>query len=245
MAMPSYTSPPGELMCSSMFGAVISRSSAMNYAACLGPMPLSSARSFSTATIVVPPVGSCRRDHHAPVRRWPPSLSHAPAPTLTVRPPSRPTVICLPSCGAEAADALWSGVPAAAGPRPGAAARRRPGRAPAGWRSARSMGGVSPEASAPVGAGTVEQAVHAALATVDDPEINRPITELGMVKSVAVSDGVADVGVFLTVAGCPMRATITKRVTDAVSRVPGITDVRVQLDVMSPDQLAEMKKHLR
>ena len=35
-------------------------------------------------------------------------------------------------------------------------------------------------------AGTVEQAVHAALATVDDPEIHRPITELGMVKSVVV-----------------------------------------------------------
>ena len=57
-------------------------------------------------------------------------------------------------------------------------------------------------------AGTVEQAVHAALATVDDPEIHRPITELGMVKSVVVVDGVADIGVFLTVAGCPMRETI-------------------------------------
>ena len=107
------------------------------------------------------------------------------------------------------------------------------------------MGGVSPEASAPVGAGTVEQAVHAALATVDDPEIHRPITELGMVKSVAVVDGVADVAVYLTVSGCPMRETITKRVTDAVSRVPGITAVRVDLDVMSPEQLGEMKKHLR
>jgi len=92
---------------------------------------------------------------------------------------------------------------------------------------------------------TIEQAVHAALATVNDPEINRPITELGMVKSVAVVDGVADVGVFLTVAGCPMRETITTRVTDAVSRIPGISAVRVALDVMSPEQLAEMKKHLR
>ena len=93
--------------------------------------------------------------------------------------------------------------------------------------------------------GTIDQAVHAALATVDDPEIHRPITELGMVKSVVVVDGVADVAVYLTVAGCPMRETITKRVTDAVSRVPGITAVRVDLDVMSPEQLGEMKKHLR
>ena len=93
--------------------------------------------------------------------------------------------------------------------------------------------------------GTVEQAVHAALATVDDPEIHRPITELGMVKSVVVVDGVADVGVYLTVVGCPMRETITKRVTDAVSRVPGVSSVRVELDVMSDQQRAEMRKNLR
>jgi ATP-binding protein involved in chromosome partitioning len=94
-------------------------------------------------------------------------------------------------------------------------------------------------------AGTVEQAVHAALATVDDPEIHRPITELGMVKSVVVVDGVADIGVFLTVAGCPMRETITKRVTEAVSRVPGVTSVRVELDVMSDEQRSDMRKNLR
>ncbi len=94
-------------------------------------------------------------------------------------------------------------------------------------------------------AGTVEQAVHAALATVDDPEIHRPITELGMVKSVVVVDGVADIGVYLTVVGCPMRETITKRVTEAVSRVPGITSVRVDLDVMSDQQRTDMRKKLR
>ena len=94
-------------------------------------------------------------------------------------------------------------------------------------------------------AGTVEQAVHAALATVDDPEIHRPITELGMVKSVVVVDGVADIGVYLTVVGCPMREMITKRVTEAVSRVPGITSVRVELDVMSAQQRADMRKNLR
>src|SRR3954468_6867306 len=90
---------------------------------------------------------------------------------------------------------------------------------------------------------TTEQAVHAALATVDDPEIHRPITELGMVKSVVVVDGVADIGVFLTVAGYPMRETITKRVTEAVSRVPGVTSVRVELDVMSAEQRADMRKN--
>ena len=74
---------------------------------------------------------------------------------------------------------------------------------------------------------TAEQ-VTSALAGVNDPEIGRPITELGMVKSVSVgADGLVDVGVYLTVAGCPMRDTITSRVTDAVTALPGVTGVRV------------------
>jgi ATP-binding protein involved in chromosome partitioning len=94
--------------------------------------------------------------------------------------------------------------------------------------------------------GTLVEAVHAALAGVDDPEIHKPITELGMVKGVAVSpEGVADVGVYLTVAGCPMRETITARVTAAVERVPGITGVRVELDVMGDEQRTALRRHLR
>jgi ATP-binding protein involved in chromosome partitioning len=94
--------------------------------------------------------------------------------------------------------------------------------------------------------GTVEQAVRAALATVDDPEIHKPITDLGMVKGVAVTpDGRARVGVYLTVAGCPMRATITARVTDAVSKVAGVTAVEVELDVMSDEQRHELRRSLR
>ena len=96
------------------------------------------------------------------------------------------------------------------------------------------------------GSQTIEQAVRAALAKVDDPEIRKPITELGMVKSVAVSDdGVADVAVYLTVAGCPMRDTITTRVTEAVSAVPGIRAVQVELDVMSDEQRTELRRTLR
>ena len=93
---------------------------------------------------------------------------------------------------------------------------------------------------------TLEEAVRAALATVEDPEIHRPITDLGMVKSVAVSpDGRVGVAVYLTVAGCPMRETITRRVTDAVSAVAGITAVDVELDVMSDEQRHELRRSLR
>jgi ATP-binding protein involved in chromosome partitioning len=89
-------------------------------------------------------------------------------------------------------------------------------------------------------------AIHAALATVNDPEINRPITELGMVKSVDIArNGRVSVGVFLTVAGCPMRTTITERVTTAVLAVPDVTQVDVELDVMSDDQRAALRNQLR
>ena len=93
---------------------------------------------------------------------------------------------------------------------------------------------------------TVEQAVRAALATVDDPEIHKPITDLGMVKGVDIApDGRTRVGVYLTVAGCPMRETITSRVTEAVSKVAGVTAVEVELDVMSDEQRHELRRSLR
>ncbi|WP_344295066.1 Mrp/NBP35 family ATP-binding protein [Streptomyces synnematoformans] len=91
-----------------------------------------------------------------------------------------------------------------------------------------------------------EESVRAALATVNDPEIHRPITDLGMVKSVEIgTDGAVAVGVFLTVAGCPMRDTITSRVTDAVEAVADVTSVTVELDVMSDEQRKALAASLR
>jgi ATP-binding protein involved in chromosome partitioning len=88
--------------------------------------------------------------------------------------------------------------------------------------------------------------VTAALAGVQDPEIHRPITELGMVKSVQVDDdGSVSVAVWLTVAGCPMRAEITDRVTAAVRALAGTTAVEVTLDVMSAEQRGELSTRLR
>src|SRR6478672_10584506 len=81
---------------------------------------------------------------------------------------------------------------------------------------------------------TLEQ-VNAALATVNDPEIKRPITELGMVESVEVEDGLVRVTVLLTVAGCPLKDTINRDVTAAVQRVPGVTGVDLTLGVMSAE----------
>ncbi|WP_026818873.1 Mrp/NBP35 family ATP-binding protein [Arthrobacter castelli] len=89
-------------------------------------------------------------------------------------------------------------------------------------------------------------AVHSALGTVQDPELRRPITELGMVKSVeADDDGALTVVVLLTIAGCPMRETITSDVSRAVEGIEGVTSVNVVLDVMTPDQRQALKDQLR
>ena len=91
---------------------------------------------------------------------------------------------------------------------------------------------------------TTEQ-VRAALATVNDPEIKRPITELGMVDSVAVSEtGLVSVHVLLTVAGCPLKETINRDVTAAVTAVDGVTGVDLSLGVMSAEQRGQLKEVL-
>jgi ATP-binding protein involved in chromosome partitioning len=88
--------------------------------------------------------------------------------------------------------------------------------------------------------------VMAALATVNDPEIRRPITELDMVKAVDVDEsGRVRVEVYLTVAGCPLRDTITRDVTAAVSELAGVSSVDVVLDVMSDAQRGALKQKLR
>lgn len=92
------------------------------------------------------------------------------------------------------------------------------------------------------------ESIDAALATVRDPEIRRPITDLGMVKDVTIDGGAVVVALYLTVAGCPMKETLTGDVRAAVGAVPGVAGpqaVRVDLDVMSPEQRAELKERLR
>ncbi len=90
-----------------------------------------------------------------------------------------------------------------------------------------------------------QQQVMDALATVNDPEIKRPITDLGMVDSVEVAaDGSVAVHVLLTVAGCPLKDTINRDVTAAVSAVPGVASVDLSLGVMTAEQRAGLKEIL-
>jgi ATP-binding protein involved in chromosome partitioning len=98
--------------------------------------------------------------------------------------------------------------------------------------------------SAPIA--PLAESVNAALATVIDPELRRPITELGMVESTTISDdGTVRLAVLLTIAGCPLRDTITADATKALLAVPGVAAVDVELKVMTREQRDALKELLR
>ena len=90
-----------------------------------------------------------------------------------------------------------------------------------------------------------ESDVRAALSRVIDPEIGRPITELGMVKSIAVDGSSVQVEIYLTIAGCPMKSTLTENSRAAVAELDGVTEVTVTTDVMSDEQRRELRTSLR
>ncbi|GAB3054903.1 Mrp/NBP35 family ATP-binding protein [Sediminivirga luteola] len=90
------------------------------------------------------------------------------------------------------------------------------------------------------------EAVMQALAAVIDPEIRKPLTELGMVGGVETSpDGTVTVDVLITIAGCPMKGRITEDVRAAVEAVPGTREVIVRLTPMTPQQRTELRERLR
>jgi ATP-binding protein involved in chromosome partitioning len=91
-----------------------------------------------------------------------------------------------------------------------------------------------------------EAAVRAALATVNDPEIRKPITDLNMIQALEIGDdGAVTVTVLLTVPGCPMKDKITHDVTAALMPLEGVRSVDVQLGVMTDTQRTELRQQLR
>ncbi|HZQ57543.1 MAG TPA: Mrp/NBP35 family ATP-binding protein [Acidimicrobiales bacterium] len=84
-----------------------------------------------------------------------------------------------------------------------------------------------------------------ALRPVQDPEIQRSIVDLDMVRGIAIDGGTVHVGVALTVAGCPLRTEITNRVTQAVIALPGVHAVDVDLTVMTDEERAALRAKLQ
>ena len=91
-----------------------------------------------------------------------------------------------------------------------------------------------------------DEMLRDALSTVIDPEIRKPITELGMVESAEVDEaGRAHATILLTVSGCPMKDTLTTDTEKALRGIEGVTEARVTLGVMSDEQRADLKTMLR
>ena len=89
-------------------------------------------------------------------------------------------------------------------------------------------------------------AVRAAVGAVVDPELRRPIAELGMVREIAVSpEGLAAVEIALTIVGCPAADRIAADVRAAAAGVAGVTGVDLHVGVMSPGERRELTDRLR
>src|SRR5436853_5536661 len=90
-----------------------------------------------------------------------------------------------------------------------------------------------------------EQQVRDALRSVMDPEIGRPIEDIGMLSSIDVDGSTVRVGVLITIEGCPLKDRITQDVTAAVRPLEGVEKVEVPLTPMSPEQRADLVAKLR
>jgi ATP-binding protein involved in chromosome partitioning len=84
-----------------------------------------------------------------------------------------------------------------------------------------------------------------ALEQVVDPELRRPVTDLDMVREIAVDGRDVTVTIALTVAGCPLRASFEDQVARHVGAVPGVARTAVAFDVMSPEEKAALTTKLR
>ncbi|GAA0034946.1 Mrp/NBP35 family ATP-binding protein [Brevibacterium metallidurans] len=89
------------------------------------------------------------------------------------------------------------------------------------------------------------ETVTEALRTVIDPEIRRNIVDLDMVSDISIDGGRVTVTVLLTIAGCPLKDTITRDTEAAVGKVAGVTEVTVELGTMTPEQRTAMREKLQ
>jgi len=90
-----------------------------------------------------------------------------------------------------------------------------------------------------------EAQVREALRGVRDPEIGRPIEDIGMLRGIRIEDGTVQVDVLITIEGCPLKDRITNDVTAALAPLEGVERVEVSLSPMSEQQRADLVAKLR
>jgi ATP-binding protein involved in chromosome partitioning len=91
----------------------------------------------------------------------------------------------------------------------------------------------------------VKAAVLEALGSVIDPELQRPVTELDMVRDVEIDDGIVSLTIVLTIAGCPLRDSFERQVEAALQDVPGVRGFSLSFGVMTPEERQALTTKLR
>ena len=92
---------------------------------------------------------------------------------------------------------------------------------------------------------TTVEAITKALEKVKDPELHKPLPELGMVESVKFSEGTASIGILLTIVGCPMKDRLKSDISKALSDLSEIKSIEINFGVMSEEQRNNVKKIIR
>lgn len=91
----------------------------------------------------------------------------------------------------------------------------------------------------------IDPALEAALSRVHDPELRRPLVDLGMIEQATLVDGRAEALVRLTITGCPAAQRIEHDVIEALESVVGAGNASVTLEVMSDEQRRALLASLR
>lgn len=89
-----------------------------------------------------------------------------------------------------------------------------------------------------------EEQVREALATVIDPEIQRPITDLNMVDKIEIDGDVVTVTILLTTPGCPLKTTINESVETTLRALEGVGSVNVVMGAMNDEQRKQLREQL-
>ena len=87
--------------------------------------------------------------------------------------------------------------------------------------------------------------INTALGTVIDPELHKPLPELGMVESVNFTDGVAKINILLTIIGCPMKDRLHSDITKSLANISEVKNVEINFGVMNEEQRNNVKKLIR
>jgi ATP-binding protein involved in chromosome partitioning len=83
-----------------------------------------------------------------------------------------------------------------------------------------------------------------ALRPVEDPELHRSIVDLNMVREISIDLPAVSVQIALTIPGCPLKAEIQRRVSEAVTALPGVEELQLDFTSMTDEERAELRQQL-